>query len=142
MNLVSDSNSASSSVQGSCPSGWHVPSDAEWMILEKTLGMSDDDLVKEGKDLRFSGNVGKKLKSPLGWEDDDILVGQSGFNALPAGLVYKGKAIVLNRTVYFWTSTTLSETNAVYRNFYTGSGMARSVKASMKMGLSVRCVKD
>lgn len=139
MNLVSGTNSVAS--QGSCPSGWHVPSDAEWMILEKTLGMSEDDLVKEGKG-RYSGYVGKKLKSPLGWDDDDILIGQSGFNALPAGLVYKGKAIVLNRTVYFWTSTTLNETKAVYRNFYTGPGMVRSVKASMKMGLSVRCVKD
>lgn len=143
VNGVNTNNSSPTIVQGSCPAGWHVPSDAEWMVLEGTLGMSEADLVKEGKeDKRYSGNVEKKLKSPLGWEDDDILIGQSGFNALPAGLVYKGKAIVLNRTVYFWTSTTLNETKAVYRNFYTGPGMARSVKASMEMGLSVRCVKD
>lgn len=140
VNGVNTNNSSPTIVQGSCPAGWHVPSDAEWMVLEGTLGMSEADLVKSS--IRYSGYVGKKLKAPIGWDDYDIFVGQSGFNALPAGLVYKGKAIVLNRTVYFWTSTTLNETKAVYRNFYTGPGMARSVKASMEMGLSVRCVKD
>ncbi|MDP2268940.1 MAG: FISUMP domain-containing protein, partial [Deltaproteobacteria bacterium] len=78
MNGASGINSASSSVQGSCPSGWHVPSDAEWMVLEKTLGMSEADLIMETPtSFRSSGSVNMRLKSPFGWEDDDIFVGQS-----------------------------------------------------------------
>jgi uncharacterized protein (TIGR02145 family) len=32
--------------QGICPEGWHVPSDQEWMELEKHLGMKTDELER------------------------------------------------------------------------------------------------
>jgi hypothetical protein len=38
MNGTSSSNAVPSGVQGICPPGWHVPSDAEWTILTDYLG--------------------------------------------------------------------------------------------------------
>ncbi len=35
-------------VQGVCPDGWHLPSDAEWIELEMHLGMSQADADNEG----------------------------------------------------------------------------------------------
>ncbi len=140
VNGASGNNSVLSDKQGACPAGWHVPSDTEWMLLEKNLGMNEADLVKEGK--RYSGYVYKKLKSLIGWDDDDIFIGQSGFNALPGGLEYRGASVALNQTVYFWTSTPFDDRRAAYRNFFYGTGIYRTLKAPMEMGLSVRCVKN
>ena len=48
-----------SGVQGVCPIGWHMPSDAEWKELEVYLGMSQE----EADDPNYRGNdVGGKLK--------------------------------------------------------------------------------
>jgi uncharacterized protein (TIGR02145 family) len=38
MNGESSSNSVPSGVQGVCPDGWHLPSDAEWTVLTDYLG--------------------------------------------------------------------------------------------------------
>jgi uncharacterized protein (TIGR02145 family) len=52
--------------RGLCPSGWHVPSDAEWTALTDALG---------------GGKVaGKKMKSTA-WDGTN----SSGFSALPGG---------------------------------------------------------
>ena len=54
MNGASSSSSSPSGVQGICPSGWHVPSDAEWATLENAIG----------------GNaVGTAMKSTSGWSN-------------------------------------------------------------------------
>ena len=50
----------------SCPNGWHLPSDEEWMELETGLGMNEADLNKSGV-VRESGKIGKKLKALYGW---------------------------------------------------------------------------
>ena len=31
--------------RGLCPSGWHVPTDGEWMTMEMALGMSESERV-------------------------------------------------------------------------------------------------
>ncbi|MFO7868847.1 MAG: fibrobacter succinogenes major paralogous domain-containing protein, partial [Bacteroidales bacterium] len=40
MNSEASSATNPSGVQGVCPNGWHIPSDAEWKELEMSLGMS------------------------------------------------------------------------------------------------------
>lgn len=141
MNKTNTSNSIPSGVQGACPSGWHVPSDAEWMVLEKTLGMSEVDLTRNAKDGSPSGAVDKKLKSPTGWEDDSIFVGQSGFNALPAGANGpKLKSSMLGRYAFFQSST-LSENRGIIRDIYINL-FFRTPLLDQDWALSVRCVKD
>jgi uncharacterized protein (TIGR02145 family) len=144
VNGAAGSNSVPSGVQGACPAGWHLPGDAEWMVLEKNLGMSSSDLEVPG--LRTSGAVEKKLKSPLGWDDDDIFIGQSGFNALPAGIVYGisvRKSTYLNFAAYFWTSTPFNDASAGDRLvFKVMLGFGRNPHVPIDSGQSVRCVKD
>jgi len=78
--------------QNVCPSGWHLPSDAEFMELEKAVGMSDEKLNVFGE--RCCG----PLKEGAG----------SGFNALLGGLCnfQQGSTFQqINSKGYFWTST-------------------------------------
>lgn len=144
VNNASGSNSVPSGVQGICPSGWHLPSDAEWIVLEKTLGMSNADLELEG--IRTSGYVHEKLKSPFGWDDDDIFIGQSGFNALPGGSIIQSSSRGLNSSASFWTSTStsLNDINAWNRilSFKGERGIFRDHRVVSILGNSVRCVKD
>lgn len=64
--------------RGLCPSGWHVPSDAEWTALTDYLG---------GNEL-----AGMKMKSTNGWEPYEGKSGngnnESGFSGLPGGYRY------------------------------------------------------
>jgi len=60
-----------------CPSGWHLPSDAEWKVLEKYLGMSDEDIDKvgfdfqRGKDNDVAGKLTKGGSSKFEALNDD-----------------------------------------------------------------------
>jgi len=54
-----------------CPSGWHLPSDAEWTALENYVG--------------GSSVAGTKLKSTSGWYNNGNGMDEVGFSALPGG---------------------------------------------------------
>jgi uncharacterized protein (TIGR02145 family) len=145
VNGTAASNSVPSGVQGVCPKGWHLPSDAEWQILEKELGMSDADLVKEYPALRSSGSVAKKLKSPVGWDDDDIFIGQSGFNALPGGQIYNGVGFGFNTHAFFWTTPVSNDNKESIRMvsvFTNLPGVHRWTVVYQPRAASIRCVKD
>ena len=68
-----DNDSANGDIYGSlynldealnaCPTGWHLPSDDEWKIMEMELGMSQHEANLEG--VRGEG-VGRKLKVQVG----------------------------------------------------------------------------
>ncbi|MEI7421892.1 MAG: FISUMP domain-containing protein [Prolixibacteraceae bacterium] len=141
LNGAKAGNSAPIGVQGICPKGWHLPSDTEWMILEKNLGMSEEDLKKEGSLKRLSGSVGKKLKSQEGW-DDDIFNGQSGFNALPGGQLYNGVGFGFNSYAYFWTSPIFNDNKEIVRTISPTSGVYRWPNVYQPRATSIRCVKD
>ncbi len=126
--------------QAVCPTGWHLPDDGEWKMLEKTLGMSqaEADTIY----LRSSGNVGEKLKSSLGWTGDGNGSNSSGFTALPGG--YRnthGSFIYLNYYALFWTSS-LSDTSGWYRSLGSGDNGIYRLSTLKSHGFSVRCVKD
>ncbi|MCX6226481.1 MAG: hypothetical protein NTV01_17325, partial [Bacteroidia bacterium] len=86
--------------KSACPTGWHLPSDREWIELEKSLGMTADEAVK--RDWRTTGEAGKKLKSTSGWINGNG-ADTFGFAALPAGCRgyagYESKGYA----AYFWT---------------------------------------
>ncbi|MBQ2573900.1 MAG: hypothetical protein II575_06735, partial [Bacteroidales bacterium] len=80
MNGASSSSDNPSGVQGICPNGWHLPSNAEWTQLSDYLG--------------GTGNAGAMLSGQPAGEDqywqtgtltESVYFGKSGFNALPAG---------------------------------------------------------
>ncbi|OFY52251.1 MAG: hypothetical protein A2X22_07860 [Bacteroidetes bacterium GWF2_49_14] len=127
-----------------CPSGWHLPTDSDWMILEKNKGMSD--AVLETIGYRYSGNVGTLLKESgtAHWKSPNESANNStGFTALPGGGFWdNGGYLGLGGSANFWSSSQDYWVTAWYRglgDFHDGVHRDYQDRA---FGLSVRCVKD
>jgi uncharacterized protein (TIGR02145 family) len=125
----------------SCPNGWHVPTDAEWIELEEELGITEGLLdlnVWRGTD------EGGKLKEvgSAHWESvNEAATDIFGFTALPGG--FRGFSF-LGQSAFFYTSTTLVDNPStfIYRVLgYDRSTIIRSYSTNT-MGMSVRCIKD
>ncbi len=143
MNGAESSDANPSGVQGICPDGWHLPSDAEWKQLEMYLGMSETDVNSTG----WRGTVeGGKLKEAgtTHWADPNAGANnESGFTALPGGY-RSGNGLFGNirDDGNWWSSTEYATTSAWYRGLnYYGSNVYRDVN-SKSMGFSVRCLRD
>ncbi|MEY3312081.1 MAG: hypothetical protein RL348_1424, partial [Bacteroidota bacterium] len=128
-------NSTTERAQGICPSGWHIPSDCEWMYLENTLGMNTTDQQATG--WRTSGDVDYDLSSavPSGTNN-------SGFSGLLAG--YRSASGPFNdrSSRGHWWSSSASGASASLRYLNTGlRGVFRN-SLNKALGFSVRCLKD
>ncbi|MCP4088390.1 MAG: hypothetical protein GY746_01150, partial [Gammaproteobacteria bacterium] len=123
------STSVPSGVTGVCPSGWHLPSDAEWTVLKGYLGGSPGGKMKEaGTTYWQSPNTGA--------------TNSSGFTALPAGNRYSDSTFNgLGGLTYFWSSTEFNSSNAWHRNLYNYLADAYQGYNYKDHGFSVRCTK-
>ena len=119
-------------VQGICPSGWHIPTDAEWATLVATLGGS----ATAGGKLKEAGTVH--------WLDPNTGANNSsGFTALPAGVRASGGTCVgINQLGYFWSSTESAASAAYYYKVGWSGPTANRASSSKVDGQSVRCVMD
>ena len=112
-----------------CPSGWHLPTNAEFETLFTAVG--------------GSSNAGTKLKSTSGWNEDNGTNDYS-FSALPAG--YRSAFSSYNRRegdgANFWSSTGSDSSDAYYMYLYYFGGNVELRSYSKDNGFSVRCVKD
>ena len=125
-----------------CPSGWHLPSDEEWIELEDFLGMRNSELDKA--DWRQSGHVDLKLKSQYLWALNANGTNISSFNAVPGLHNSYPEAIEdEGRSAYFWTSTQfISNNNVWFRGLRADEVGVLRLHAVKSRGFSVRCVKD
>ncbi|NOR88188.1 MAG: hypothetical protein GQ527_11315, partial [Bacteroidales bacterium] len=123
-----------------CPSGWHLPSDEEWKIMEMALGMSQSQADNTG----WRGtDEGEKMKSTTGWYDNGNGTNSSGFNALPGGYRYSnGSFYFLGRSGDWWSSTEYSGSYAWNRNLGNDSDQVFRYNYYKTYGFSVRCLKD
>ena len=150
MNGKSSSSANPSGVQGPCPNGWHVPSDAEWTQLTNYVSSQSQYLC--GSTSTF---IAKALSSTTGWTSDSgtCTVGntqsnnnKTGFNAMPAGAQYDSNSQYFGTYAMFWSSTEASSENAWRR--YIGNTLAAVNGGSWGAnyykynGHSVRCLKD
>ncbi|MFC2129444.1 fibrobacter succinogenes major paralogous domain-containing protein [Bacteroidota bacterium] len=132
MNGAASSTAVPSGVQGVCPDGWHLPSDAEWDILIASVGGEE---VAGGK-LREAGTVHWSFPNTGGTDD-------YGFTALPASYRYHvGTFGPVGNNAYFWTSTQSAASSAWYKYIYYNSVDVTTTSLGMDSGVSVRCVKD
>lgn len=124
-----------------CPAGWHLPTDEDWMKLEKALGMSDSETDRIG--WRQSGSVGKKLKAKNLWIDEGNGINSALFRAVPAGTrTTGGNLSPTGVSCGFWSSNENdSQENWHRRIYYSTDGIKRD-RGSRSEGFSVRCVKD
>ena len=142
---------AVSDKQNIAPEGWHVPTDDEWKVLEKVLGMSQAEA--DYNDYRSGSPVGSKLAGRADlWDSGDLknngAFGESGFSALPGGSRgghrndRAGFFGDLGDGVYFWSSTEYDSGNAWYRHLrYFESGVYRR-SCDKRRGFSLRLVRD
>src|SRR5690554_4910948 len=100
-----------SGIQGVCPAGWHVPSDAEWTELTDYLGGTS---VAGGK-LKETGTT--HWKSP-----NTGATNETGFTALPGGYRHLyGAFSNIGYDGYWWSATERSATDAWHRAMSYGT---------------------
>ncbi|MEY4144200.1 MAG: Chitodextrinase precursor, partial [Bacteroidota bacterium] len=122
---------AAADSRGLCPTGWHVPTDAEWNSLATALG--------------GSLTAGFALKSTSGWASLGNGNNSSGFSALPAGFrretgAYDG---ILSHA-YWWSSTTVptNSANAYHRRVSFNAQNLYRDNSDKRLGYSIRCILD
>jgi uncharacterized protein (TIGR02145 family) len=111
-----------------CPSGWHLPNNAEWDALNASVGVSDYE--------------GKHLKAKSGWNENGNGTDSFGFAALPGG--YRNAEGNFDGIGYFgnwWSSNDDIGGNAYYRSInYSNPGAYWGQDANFCL-FSVRCVQ-
>lgn len=127
-----------------CPSGWHVPTDNEWKIMEIYLGMNQDNADATG--YRGSDEGGKlKLSIPnYIWKVPNTgATNSSGFSAPGGGFRYEN-GIFTNTTMtaHYWTSSVFDSNSAWSRSLSYDNAQVGRLNINKKYGFSVRCVKD
>ena len=150
VNGSSGSSSNPSGLQGVCPNGWHVPSNAEWNDLANTLGIN----YSCGGDAQ---NIAKALASTTNdWYTDNsnacavgnnpALNNQSGFTAMPAGFFTGGSMPSdIGPNAYFATSTAGSSFLSYFvtvRYISYSQSTLQSNQELKSSAFSVRCVRN
>ena len=129
--------------QGICPTGWHVPSDAEFKTLVEYLGTANCDLT--GTNYGWAcASAGLSLKEAgyVHWTNDSVPAhagtNASGFTALGTG--YRGTDGTFNSrssSTFLWSSSP-----TLYRYLYYADSRVYRDPNSAAYGFSVRCLKN
>jgi uncharacterized protein (TIGR02145 family) len=135
--------STASGAHGICPTGWHLPTDAEWKTMEMELGMTQ----AQADALGWRGNdEGGKLKETgtTHWSSPNTgATNSSGFTGLPGGFRQSGSFSNLTNFSYFWSSTsTVSDTKAWDRLLGYNTSQVHRDDNGIALGFSVRCLKN
>ena len=125
-------NPATNGNKNVCPTGWHVPTDAEWTTLTTFLGgesVAGGKMKSTGTQYWISSNTGA--------------TNSSGWSGLPGGLrYYNGTFYDIGANGNWWSSTEGNTDFAWGRFLLYGNGDVYR-NASLKTGgFSVRCVRD
>lgn len=126
---VASSAAIPSGVNGICPTGWHVPSDAEWTTMQTFVDASNT-------------TDGTKLKSTSGWPTNtgtDVY----GFRALPGGYFNGTSVNYVGRDGGWWSATESGASLAWNRNIkFLSSVAVGRMSADATYGFSLRCSQD
>ena len=137
MNGAASSTTNPSGVQGVCPDGWHLPSDAEWTELTDYLGGTSD----AGGKLKATGTI--EAGTGLWYDPNTGATNETGFTALPGGYRYDDGAFGdVGFLGYWWGATESNAGNAWLRHVYYYGSNVGSYHITKELGLSVRCLRD
>jgi|GEM_PF-1272708 uncharacterized protein (TIGR02145 family) len=129
-----------------CPSGWHVPSDNDWKILEAYLGVPEAELNNTGARGTNQGGMLKETGTDHWNAPNTGATNSTGFSAVGHGVRYSSNGNFAEKPYfgYFWTSTPGSYyTNAVTRGLsYDSEKINRYDISGKNDGRAVRCLKD
>lgn len=148
MHNASSSNTNPSGVQGIAPTGWHVPSVAEFLQLSEYLSKQSRFTIED------TSNIAKSLATDLTgiWDQSSVDYtpgnnvaenNSTGMNMIPAGRLFNGYGYK-NQIAYFWSSFSDND-NAINANHAAvtfGNSRLNFYSHHKAHGLSVRCVCD
>jgi uncharacterized protein (TIGR02145 family) len=149
-----------------CPTGWHLPSHEEWILL--TTYLTDNSY---GSRLGYCGmDIAKSLATKLDWRtdssegapgNDQYRNNSTGFSALPSGCRQDdGKFLFIGEIANWWSDTKAKGTFvevgktvysyspdgdiscAYFHNIYHDYGYVNSYINNTKYGFSVRCLRN
>ncbi len=110
-----------------CPSGWHLPSTADWDMMTNHIGGSETE--------------GKKLKTASWGGTNDY-----GFSALPGGFCYfvDGSFKNVGYGGYWWSSSEYKDNNRAASSRSMGNSVDYAYWNNNNKGylFSVRCLQD
>ncbi len=125
-------NPATNGNKNVCPTGWHVPSDAEWTTLTSFLG---GEPVAGGK-MKTTGT--QYWLSP-----NQDATNSSGFSGLPGGYRdYNGSFSLIGTYGHWWSSTEVNTFFAWSRYLGFSLGVIYREYYYKTVGFSVRCLRD
>jgi uncharacterized protein (TIGR02145 family) len=110
-----------------CPTGWHVPTDAEWDLLT-------DYLAANG----HSGTEGTALKSTSGWNSGGNGTDDYGWLGLPGGFRNNAGGFDRIGSYGFWWGANFGWT----RNLDSFNDSVSRFGSAKTYGFSVRCLRD
>jgi uncharacterized protein (TIGR02145 family) len=119
--------------RGLCPTGWHVPTDAEWTTLTNYLGGE----VEAGGEMKSMGTTF--------WQSPNTgATNESGFSGLPGGTRFgNGNFLEKNYLAFFWTNTEKNSNSAWIRSLINSEKIVERLNGLDKLyGNSVRCLRD
>lgn len=129
------SNTVPSNLQGACPDGWHLPSDAEYQVLEGHLGMSEADV--QAMESWRGAPLGTQMKAG----------GSTGFEGLLVGWRDAVDGTYNNRNFYggFWSATAVAtvktgSAEAINRGLLAPYQTVGRFAYDLRAGLAIRCV--
>jgi len=136
MDGTASSDANPSAVQGICPDGWHVPSDAEWTELTDT--------VIANSAATSTSDISSYLKAVSAWANTGNGTDTFGFSALPGGSRgsithffsaqgYQGR---------WWSASELNSINVWYRYMVNHDDFVNRSFSDKNYGYSLRCLED
>ena len=115
-----------------CPIGWHVPTEDDWNTLADYLGGAE-----------IAGGKMKEHLMDLWDPPNEGATNESGFTALPGGMVTSGDTYMWEgERGFWWTSEEVDEDNAAYRSLINGNVDLYQDSNDKNLGFSLRCIRD
>ncbi|NTW32959.1 MAG: hypothetical protein HGB12_10075 [Bacteroidetes bacterium] len=132
-------------VQGICPTGWHIPTEAEWCTMENVVEAGTDPscniLYARGT------NIGAMLKESgtSHWTSNQCGTGcnTTNFTGLPSGFRRPtGTFDDISGDCFWWAASEFDDSNSWTRSLYNSTTISYRQYASKTYGYNVRCIKD
>jgi uncharacterized protein (TIGR02145 family) len=126
-----------------CPTGWHVPTDAEWKILEMFIGMTQTQTDETGSRGTTEGDKLKEIGTAHWDKPNAGSTDEFGLTALPGGYRIDNKTFAsIGSYSIWWSSTESSPANAWFRGLSSYDSDVDRYDSWEMNGFSVRCIKN
>lgn len=132
------------------PEGWRLPTDEDWINMEKHLGMEDSLLYKKMN----RGLEAHKLMQIANYWSLSFYnnTNETGFSAVPTGKYSRSSSVGNDQntegivhdgwSAYYLSSSLFDEDNVWIRSFVDGMDGIYRLSSPTEFGYAVRCVRD